>query len=143
MPAHPPRSTLFPYTTLFRSCDGKRCSIFLDCWNCGSLVEKKKFSSTTGLRSTNTATRTNNATVIPSIHQCAPNRTGIFETAVLRFIASAPDDYEIAAVQSQAGGHLVQHCQLNLNNFYRTFRQRLHEGATVRLGHNAVVENDD
>src|SRR5207253_8540121 len=58
MPAHPPRSTLFPYTTLFRSCDGKRCSIFLDCWNCGSLVEKKKFSSTTGLRSTNTATRT-------------------------------------------------------------------------------------
>src|SRR5437016_13265167 len=87
-------------------CDGKRCSIFLDCWNCGSLVEKKKFSSTTGLRSTNTATRTNNATVIPSIHQCAPNCTGNVETAVLKFIASAPHDYEIAPCQWHAGGQL-------------------------------------
>src|SRR5947199_10632056 len=55
-------------------CDGKRCSIFLDCPNPGSLVEKKKFSSTTGLRSTNTATSTNNTAVIASISQCALNR---------------------------------------------------------------------
>jgi hypothetical protein len=81
--------------------------------------------------------------IIPSIHECAPNRTGIFETALLSFIASAPGDYEIVAVKSQAGGHLVQHCQLNLNNFHRTFRQCLHEGAAVGLGHDAVVEDDD
>src|SRR5438128_5268695 len=53
-------------------CDGKRCSIFLDCPNPGSLVEKKKFSSTTGLRSTKTATSTNKTTVKASISQCAP-----------------------------------------------------------------------
>src|SRR5947208_12267866 len=53
-------------------CDGKRCSIFLDCPNPGSLVEKKKFSSTTGLRSTNTATKMNNTAVTASISQCAP-----------------------------------------------------------------------
>src|SRR5213080_178685 len=71
--------------------DGKRCSIFLDWRNWGSLVEKKKFSSTTGLRSTRAATSTNKATVSASIHQCVPNRTVIFET-VLSFIAPALDD---------------------------------------------------
>src|SRR5438034_9489524 len=57
--------------------DGKRCSIFLDWRNPGSLVEKKKFSSTTGLRSTNTATSTNKTAVIASISQCALNRVSL------------------------------------------------------------------
>ena len=69
-------------------CDGKRCSIFLDCPNPGSLVEKKKFSSTTGLRSTSAATSPSNRTVIASIHQCAARGSGIFETSVPSFIAS-------------------------------------------------------
>src|SRR5436190_23688910 len=72
-------------------CDGKRCSIFLDCPNPGSLVEKKKFSSTTGLRSTNAATSTNNTTVTASISQCAANQLGLL--GAVRFIASASDDY--------------------------------------------------
>ena len=42
--------------------------------------------------------------IIPSIHQCAPNRTGIFETALLSFIASAPDDYEIVAASRKPEG---------------------------------------
>src|SRR5947199_10130819 len=53
-------------------CDGKCRSIFLECPNPGSLVEKKKFSSTTGLRSTNTATKMNNTAVTASISQYAP-----------------------------------------------------------------------
>src|SRR5260370_37953195 len=65
-------------------CDGKRCSIFLDCPNPGSLVEKKKFSSTTGLRSTNTATSTNKTTVKASISQCAPG--SFFQIANRTFI---------------------------------------------------------
>src|SRR5438132_3003549 len=70
-------------------CDGKRCSIFLDCPNPGSLVEKKKFSSTTGLRSTRAATSPNSTTVNASIHQCVPNRTGLFtmEQSISRFDA--------------------------------------------------------
>ena len=31
----------------------------------------------------------------------------------------------------------------SLNNFYRTFGQRLHEGPAVRPRHDAIVENDD
>ena len=54
-------------------CDGKRRSIFFVCWTPGSLVEKKKFSSTTGLRSTNVATSANNTPVIASINQYDPN----------------------------------------------------------------------
>src|SRR5436305_13219949 len=53
-------------------CDGKRFSIFLDRPNPGSRMEKKKLSSTTGLRSTKTATSTNKTTVKASISQCAP-----------------------------------------------------------------------
>src|SRR6266581_4361348 len=75
-------------------CDGKRCSIFLDCPNPGSLVEKKKFSSTTGLRSTNTATRTNKTAVTASIHQCAPEPSGTFDSSLPSFIAVMPDGYE-------------------------------------------------
>src|SRR5438046_9060992 len=71
--------------------DGKRCSIFLDWRNPGSLVEKKKFSSTTGLRSTNAAISTNNTTVTASISQCAANQLGLL--GAVRFIASASDDY--------------------------------------------------
>src|SRR5207244_13047863 len=99
-------------------CDGKRCSIFLDCPNPGSLVEKKKFSSTTGLRSTNTATSTNNTTVTASISQCVPNGTRFFQILVRSFIALAPDNYEIVAA-SRKPGHLAQHCRLHLNNFAR------------------------
>src|SRR6267143_89226 len=80
-------------------CDGKRCSIFLDCPNPGSLVEKKKFSSTTGLRSTKSATRTNKKAVTASIHQCAPDGSGIFETSVPSFIASVLHYPEIAAAR--------------------------------------------
>src|SRR5881396_3307750 len=93
-------------------CDGKRCSIFLDCPNPGSLVEKKKFSSTTGLRSTRAATSPNNTTVTASIHQCAANQTGLFETILLSVIASASTDYEIVASKSQAE-RLTQNCRLN------------------------------
>src|SRR5438874_9670190 len=72
-------------------CDGKRCSIFLDCPNPGSLVEKKKFSSTTGLRSTNTTTSTNNTAVTASISQCVPNGTRFFQTVGRNFKESPPD----------------------------------------------------
>src|SRR5438874_9554241 len=107
-------------------CDGKRCSIFLDCPNPGSLVEKKKFSSTTGLRSTRAATSPNKTTVTASIHQCAPERSGIFETNVPSFIAGRSQNWRVA-----------------LKNLYRTFRQGRQEAAAVRLGHDPVVENDD
>src|SRR5439155_18224541 len=71
--------------------DGKCCSIFLDSRNPGTLVEKKKISTTTGLRSTNAAPSTNNPTVMASISQCAPNQLGLL--GAVRFIASASDDY--------------------------------------------------
>ena len=57
--------------------EGKRCSIFFDWRICGSLVEKKKFSSTTGLKLTRVATRPNNTTVKSSTHQCAPSEAGL------------------------------------------------------------------
>src|SRR5438874_8583297 len=104
-------------------CDGKRCSIFLDCPNPGSLVEKKKFSSTTGLRSTRAATSPNKTTVTASIHQCAPERSGIFETNVLSFIAGRSQNWRVA-----------------LKNLYRTFRQGRQEAAAVRLGHDPIIE---
>src|SRR5438552_942532 len=107
-------------------CDGKRCSIFLDCPNPGSLVEKKKFSSATGLRSTRAATSPNKTTVTASIHQCAPERSGIFETNVLSFIAGRSQNWRVA-----------------LKNLYRTFRQGPQEAAAVRLGHDPIIENDD
>ena len=59
-------------------CEGKRWSTFLDCWTPGSLVEKKKFSSTTGLRSTKSATRTNNKIVIANMTHCSPNQESFF-----------------------------------------------------------------
>src|SRR5438128_2115728 len=71
--------------------DGKRCSIFLDWPNPGSLVEKKKFSSTTGLRLTNTATITNNATVTASICQCVLKLIHLGKAG--RFIVLASGDY--------------------------------------------------
>src|SRR5439155_944422 len=64
-------------------CDGKRRSIFLDCPNPGSLVEKKNFSSTTGLRSTKAATSPSNPTVTASIHECVP--TARFHKLEFRF----------------------------------------------------------
>src|ERR1041385_725749 len=79
--------------------DGKCCSIFLDCPNPGSLVEKKKFSSTTGLRSTKAATSPNNTTVTASIHQCALAPSGIFEISEPSFIASLLYYLEIAATR--------------------------------------------
>ena len=50
-------------------------------------MEKKKFSSTAGLRSTKTATMTNNTAVTPSISQCVPNQTRFFamERNITRF----------------------------------------------------------
>src|SRR6266566_4703007 len=107
-------------------CDGKRRSISLDCPNPGSLVEKKKFSSTTGLRSTRAATRTNKTAVTASIHQCAPEPSGTFDSSLPSFIAVN-------------AGRL----RIDLNDFHRTFRQRLHERASVRSGHDAIVEDDD
>src|SRR6266568_3663622 len=95
-------------------CDGKRCSIFLDCPNPGSLVEKKKFSSTTGLRSTKAATRTNKAAVTASIHQCAPAPSGIFEMSLPSFIASALADYETVVSSRQRGQVVQQHCRVKL-----------------------------
>src|SRR5438094_10643341 len=87
-------------------CDGKRFSIFLDCPNPGSRVEKKKLSSTTGLRSTKTATRTNKRAVTAIIYQCAPKRSGVFETKVSSFIASAPDRHKIDAFRQRIStGH--------------------------------------
>src|SRR6478609_2770749 len=72
-------------------CEGKRCSTFLDCWTPGSLVEKKKFPSTTGLRSTKSATRTNNKIVIASMTHCALNQDGLvaMEAHITRFNAVA------------------------------------------------------
>src|ERR1051326_7643257 len=58
--------------------DGKRCSIFFVCWMPGSLVEKKKFSSTTGFKSTSVATITNN------INQC--DHTGIAQAPIGPFM---------------------------------------------------------
>src|SRR5207245_8652781 len=81
-------------------CDGKRCSIFLDCPNPGSLVEKKKFSSTTGLRSTNTATSTNNTAVIASISQCASNRVSLLGNG--SFIASISRGHAIVSALDAA-----------------------------------------
>jgi hypothetical protein len=59
----------------------------LDSRTPGSPVEKKKFSSTDGLRSTKTATTTNNKAVNPSISQCVPNKTRLFamEGNITRF----------------------------------------------------------
>src|SRR5438132_13386776 len=72
--------------------DEKCCSIFLDWPNWGSLVEKKKFSSTCGLRSTKAATSPNNTTVAASIHQCAPGR--IMEANIIQFDAAAREIQE-------------------------------------------------
>ena len=58
------------------------CSIFLVCWIPGSFVEKKKFWSTTGVRSTNVATSTNTTPVITSINHCDPNGIRTRVTAV-------------------------------------------------------------
>src|SRR5947209_6938038 len=52
--------------------EGKLRSIFLDWPSCGSLLEKKKFSSTCGLRSTTTATNANSTAVTKNINQCVP-----------------------------------------------------------------------
>src|SRR2546423_11703374 len=57
--------------------DGNCFSIFFVWRNCGSPVEKKKFSSTTGLRSTKNATTANSPAVSASIHQCAPNKPSL------------------------------------------------------------------
>ena len=59
-------------------CEGKSLSISRDCWNAGSLVEKKKFSSTTGFRSTKNATSASSTPVIASISQCAPGQSSSF-----------------------------------------------------------------
>src|SRR6266481_6123256 len=66
-------------------CDGKLCSIFLVCWIPGSFVEKKKFWSTTGVRSTNAATSTSSTPPITSINQCDPNgiRTRVTNASLL------------------------------------------------------------
>src|SRR4051812_19294683 len=95
---------------MISGCEGNRSSICFDCRNCGSRDEKKKFSSTTGLRSTRAATKTKSPSVTSSICQCVPD-------GIRSFMRS--------------------------NNFHRTRRQRLEKGATVRLGYNAIVENDD
>src|SRR6267143_3366838 len=58
-------------------CEGNCFSIFFVWRSCGSFVEKKKFSSTTGLRSTKAATTPKSTTVTSSIHQCAPNKPGL------------------------------------------------------------------
>src|ERR1043166_3170762 len=54
--------------------DGNCFSIFLVCRNCGSPVEKKKFSSPFGRRATNAAISAKSAAVSASIHQCAPDQ---------------------------------------------------------------------
>src|SRR2546428_426714 len=80
--------------------DGNRCSIFLDCPNPGSLVEKKKFSSTTGLRLTNPATITNNATVTASICQCVLKLIHLGKAG--RFIVLPSGDYAIISALNAA-----------------------------------------
>ena len=65
-------------------CDGKRRSIFLVWRIPGSLVEKKKFSSTTGLRSTNIATSTNKTAVMINITQC--DHIGTALSRIARFM---------------------------------------------------------
>src|SRR5438132_9449229 len=87
-------------------CEGKRCSIFLDCPNPGSLVEKKKFSSTTGLRSTNTATKTNNTMVMASISQCAPKRAHFLamEEIITRFDVLSQRDSTSSATRTDLAG---------------------------------------
>src|SRR5882724_13268166 len=54
------------------SCDrlGKLSSIFLACWNCGSFTEKKKSSSTCGVKSTRTTTSPIQTAVRASRNQC-------------------------------------------------------------------------
>src|SRR5262249_54559088 len=52
-------------------------SIFFDCLNSGSRVEKKKFSSTTGRRSTKNATQPKRTAVVASASQRAPNQIGL------------------------------------------------------------------
>src|SRR6266403_2931041 len=64
--------------------DGKRCSIFFDWRNCGSLVEKKKFSSTTGLRATRNPTTPKSTAVISSISQCVPGEVSFFTVSKSR-----------------------------------------------------------
>src|SRR6266404_5377593 len=121
------------------TCDGegKCCSIFLDWRTPGSLVAKKKFSSTTGLRSTKTATRTNNTTRIASISQCEPN--GVSLSRMVRFIASANPHLTLSRLAAAPRAN----CQRNLNDFHRAFRQRPQKGAAVRLGHDPIIENDN
>src|SRR5205085_6035613 len=55
-------------------CDGNCFSIFLVWRSWGSLLEKKKFSSTTGFRSTKAATSAKSTPVTSNINQCAPNK---------------------------------------------------------------------
>jgi hypothetical protein len=39
--------------------------------------------------------------------------------------------------------HSQQPDVTGLHNLHRTFRQRLHERAAVRFGHDAIIENND
>src|SRR6266404_8794660 len=72
-------------------CDGNCLSIFFVWRNCGSLLEKKKFSSTTGLRSTKAATSPKSTAVSNSIHQCAPTKPGLVTISQsLRHLGSRP-----------------------------------------------------
>src|SRR5262245_56993179 len=57
--------------------EGKRRSTFSDCRKAVSLVEKKKCSSTTGLRSTNIATSKKRPAVSASSNQCKPEAVGL------------------------------------------------------------------
>jgi hypothetical protein len=61
---------------------------------------KEKISSTTGLRSTNTATSTNNTAVIASISQCASNRVSLLGN--VSFIASISRGHAIVSALDAA-----------------------------------------
>src|SRR5436853_3732389 len=116
-------------------CYGKRCSIFLDCPNPGSLVAKKKFSSTTGLRSTNTSTSTNNTAVTASISQCASSRVSLLGS--VSFITSTSRSHAIVSALDAAFRATLRR---NLDDFHRALWERLHKRAAVRFGHDSVVQ---
>src|SRR5438445_1910692 len=57
----PPRSTLFPYTTLFRSCRGGSCPGLAQCLRCGSIGTRRPMGGRDGRSPDRKSTRLNSS----------------------------------------------------------------------------------
>src|SRR6266480_7329846 len=118
--------------------EGKCSSTFFSWPKAGSLVAKKKFSSTTGLRSTNASTSTKSTAVTASISQCASSRVSLLGS--VSFITSTSRSHTIVSALDAAFRATLRR---NLDDFHRALWQRLREGAAVRFGHDPIIQNHD